>query len=141
MLNYFNKKKIQKALHEGYKEIVLYEPLYRTLIPYEPWCIEQQNFVMEHKRLKKEVEEAYISEVFKEISSKVAVVRDIIDHYGSGVDTEFFEEIMDDMERRIAADRKDEVFLVLLFYSELFARAERYLILKERIAELENNKL
>ncbi|MEC0090599.1 hypothetical protein [Paenibacillus macquariensis] len=133
-LKYFQRKKAQKQIKLIQEELVFYEPFYQSITQDDNWFIDNWNYL---QSITKEhdgtdgLEEKYLLGLFLELRNQLTELTRIVDNYRGNIDISFFKDYIDQINKRITTkDNKEEIMIMMFFYSEMYEGAKRYERLK-----------
>lgn len=137
MFRYIRRRMARKELLELQEELTFYEPLYSLVRPFHIWSMEKWDYLWSNKTNQFAIEDEVYAEVYTAIPGQLTVFKQAITEHGELVNTSYFKEKIVILEKMLA-DREEKHILTLMFlYLQIFERAERYLYLKKREAELQ----
>lgn len=136
MINYIRRRIARKELLKLRDELTFYEPLYPLIAPFHLWLMEKLNYIWSKPTNRYEIEAEFFAEVHREIPGQLAVFKQAIADYGQIVDTSYFKDKIAIMEKMLADGDSERILTLMFLYLQIFERAERYLHLKKREAEL-----
>ncbi|MNC56202.1 hypothetical protein D3C75_1057830 [compost metagenome] len=136
MIKNIRRRIARKELIKLRDELTFYEPLYPLIGPFHLWLMEKLNYLWSKPTNRYEIEAEFYAEVHREIPGQLAVFKHAIAEYGKLVDTSYFEDKIAIIEKMLADGDAARMLTLMFLYMQLFERAERYLHLKKREAEL-----
>jgi hypothetical protein len=137
MFRYIRGRIARKEQLELEDELTFYEPLYTLVHPFHIWFMEKWDYMWSHKTNQLGMEDEVYAEVYTEIPGQLTVFKQAIADHGKLVNTSYFEEKIAILEKMLADAEETKILTLMFLYMQIFERAERYLYLKKRQAELQ----
>ncbi len=136
MIKYIRRRIARKELVKLRDELTFYEPLYPLIDPFHLWFTEKWNYIWSKQTNRYDIEAEFFAEIYTEIPGQLVVFKQAIADYGQLVDTSYFRDKIVIMEKMLADGDSERILTLMFLYLQIFERAERYLHLKKREAEL-----
>ncbi|MBY0012503.1 hypothetical protein [Paenibacillus typhae] len=119
------------------KDLLFYEPLYSAVHPFHEWFKEKWELLRAGSKMKLQTDSGLYREMILQIPLHLTAFKQAIRDYGEEADTSFFEETIEYIEHLLATGDEKHHFMILFDHMQIFERAEFYLYLKKREAELQ----
>ncbi|QSF44298.1 hypothetical protein [Paenibacillus tianjinensis] len=136
MIKYIRRRIARKELIKLRDELTFYEPLYPLIGPFHLWFTEKWNYIWSKQTNRYEIEPEFFAEIYSVIPGQLTVFKQAIADYGQKVDTSYIKDKIVIMEKMLADGDSERILTLMFLYLQIFERAERYLHLKKREAEL-----
>ncbi|KUP22809.1 hypothetical protein [Paenibacillus sp. DMB5] len=133
---YIKRSKARKELMELQRDLLFYEPLYLAVHPFHEWFQEKWELMRARSKMKLETDSDLYREVILHIPVHLMVFKQAIRDYGNEADTSFFEETIEYIEHLLDTGDEKHHYMIIFDQMQIFERAEFYLYLKKREAEL-----
>ncbi|WP_042197817.1 hypothetical protein [Paenibacillus camerounensis] len=134
---YIKRKKARSELLERQRDLIFYEPLYSAVHPYHEWFKVQWKLLRARSEMKLQADPDLYREIISHIPLQLTVIRQAIRDYGGNVDTSYFEATIEYMEHLLQSGDEKHHYMIIFDHMQIFERAEYYLYLKKREAELQ----